>query len=451
MIDSIKLSRSGPLRGEVTPPPDKSISHRALIFASIASGRSIIRNLLRADDPLRTLGAVRALGIEVRDSGDAVEVYGEGLHGLKEPEDVIDCGNSGTTMRMLAGLLSGQPFFSVLTGDDSLRRRPMNRVIEPLGMMGATLYARAEGTLAPLAVKGGGLEGIDYRSPVASAQVKSAVILAALYASGETVLREPGKSRDHTERMLPAMGASVRVEGLNVRVEGGGELRPLEVTIPGDFSSAAFFMAAAAVVEGSEIMIRNVGINPTRTGLLGVMRRMGADVEVLNERDVSGEPVGDILCRYTGRLAAAEISPEEVPAMIDEFPVLCVLACRAEGTTTVRGAAELRVKESDRIAAMAAELRRMGAEVTEHPDGLEISGPVDLSGALLDAHDDHRVAMALSVAALAAEGETTVRGVSAVDISFPGFYERMLELTKRTMRAGPGGSADVRCGGKDRP
>ncbi|NOZ25533.1 MAG: 3-phosphoshikimate 1-carboxyvinyltransferase [Nitrospirae bacterium] len=428
-IDSIKLSRSGPLRGEVSPPPDKSISHRALMFASIAKGRSHIRSLLRADDPLRTLEAVRALGAEVRDSGEALEVYGRGLYGLKEPDDVIDCGNSGTTMRLLAGLLSGQPFFSVLTGDSSLRQRPMKRVIEPLGMMGAVLHARAGDTLAPVAVKGGGLEGIHYKSPVASAQVKSAVILAALYAAGETVLEEPRKSRDHTERMLPAIGADVRVEGLKVKISGGRELRPLDITIPGDFSSAAFFMVAAAIVEGSEILVRNVGMNPTRTGLLDIMKRMGADVEVVDERDVSGEPVGDVLCRYTDRLAATDISPEEVPAMIDEFPVFCVLACRAEGTTTVRGAAELRVKESDRIAAMTSELDKMGADVEEHPDGLEIRGPVNLRGATLEAHNDHRVAMALSVAALVAEGETTVQGVSAVDISFPGFYDRVLELT----------------------
>jgi len=429
MVDIIKLLRSGPLRGEVTPPPDKSISHRAVIFASIAKGRSVIRNLLRADDPLRTLDAVRSLGIDIRDCGESVEIYGGGLHGLKEPEDVIDCGNSGTTMRLLAGLLSAQPFFSVLTGDNSLRQRPMKRVIDPLVMMGAALHARAGDTLAPVAVKGGGLMGIHYKSPVASAQVKSAVILAALYAAGETVVEEPRKSRDHTERMLPAIGAGIRVDGLKVTVSGGNELRPFEITVPGDFSSAAFFMVAAAIVKGSEIMIRNVGINPTRRGLFDIMKRMGADIEIVGERDVSGETVGDILCRYTEGLSATEIKPEEVPAMIDEFPVFCVLACRAEGTTVIRGAGELRVKESDRIAAMASELRKMGVSVTEYPDGLDISGPVHLKGTTLEAYNDHRVAMALSVAALVAEGGTTVKGVSAVDISFPGFYDRIMDLT----------------------
>ncbi|NOY39305.1 MAG: 3-phosphoshikimate 1-carboxyvinyltransferase [Nitrospirae bacterium] len=429
MVDSIKLLRSGPLRGEVIPPPDKSISHRALIFASIAMGKSIIRNLLRADDPLSTLNAMRSLGIEIRDSGETVEVYGEGLYGLREPEDVIDCGNSGTTMRLLAGLLSGQPFFSVLTGDSSLRQRPMKRIIEPLRMMGAGLYARAGDTLAPIAVRGGGLKGIHYKSPVASAQVKSAVLLAALYAEGETVVEEPRKSRDHTERMLPAIGADLRVEGLRITVSGGNDLAPFEITVPGDFSSAAFFMVAAAIVRDSEIIIKNVGINPTRRGLFDIMKRMGADIEITDERDVSGETVGNIVCRYTEKLAATEITPEEVPSMIDEFPVFCVLACRAEGTTIIRGAGELRVKESDRIAAIASELSKMGVDVTEYPDGLEIRGPVNLRGTTLEAHNDHRVAMALSVAALVAEGSTTLQGVSAVDISFPGFYDRIMELT----------------------
>ncbi|HEC98735.1 MAG TPA: 3-phosphoshikimate 1-carboxyvinyltransferase [Nitrospirae bacterium] len=429
MVDSIKLLRSGPLRGEVIPPPDKSISHRALIFASIAKGKSIIRNLLRADDPLRTLDAMSSLGMEIRDSGETVEVYGKGLHGLREPEDVINCGNSGTTMRLLAGLLSGQPFFSVLTGDGSLRQRPMKRIIEPLRMMGAGLYGRTGDTLAPIAVKGGGLTGIHYKSPVASAQVKSAVLLAALYAEGETVVEEPRKSRDHTERMLPAIGAGLRVEGLRIIISGGNDLTPFEITVPGDFSSSAFFMVAAAIIKDSEIIIRNVGINPTRRGLFDIMKRMGADLEIIDRRIVSGEMVADILCRYAKRLVATEIVPEEVPAMIDEFPVFCVLASRADGTTTIRGAGELRVKESDRIAAMASELRKMGVNVTEYPDGLEISGPVDLRGTTLEAHNDHRVAMALSVAALVAEGCTTVQGVAAVDISFPGFYDRILELT----------------------
>ncbi len=429
MVDSIKLLRSGPLRGEVIPPPDKSISHRALIFASIAKGKSIIRNLLRADDPLRTLDAMSSLGMEIRDSGETVEVYGKGLHGLREPEDVINCGNSGTTMRLLAGLLSGQPFFSVLTGDGSLRQRPMKRIIEPLRMMGAGLYGRTGDTLAPIAVKGGGLTGIHYKSPVASAQVKSAVLLAALYAEGETVVEEPRKSRDHTERMLPAIGAGLRVEGLRIIISGGNDLTPFEITVPGDFSSSAFFMVAAAIIKDSEIIIRNVGINPTRRGLFDIMKRMGADLEIIDRRIVSGEMVADILCRYAKRLVATEIVPEEVPAMIDEFPVFCVLASRADGTTTIRGAGELRVKESDRIAAMASELRKMGVNVTEYPDGLEISGPVNLRGTTLEAHNDHRVAMALSVAALVAEGCTTVQGVAAVDISFPGFYDRILELT----------------------
>ncbi len=429
MVDTVELTASGPLRGEVTPPPDKSISHRALIFASIARGRSTIRNLLMADDPLRTLNAMRALGVKVDDAGEAVTVQGVGLYGLEEPEDVIDCGNSGTTMRLLAGLLSGQPFFSVLTGDGSLRRRPMKRVIAPLRLMGADIRGRAGDTLAPLAIRGGKLRGIHYKSPVASAQVKSAVLIAGLYAEGETVLEEPRKSRDHTERMLPVMGAGLRTEGLKVTLRGGHELTSFEMAVPGDFSSAAFFMVAAAIVEGSEVLIRKVGMNPTRTGLFDIMKRMGADLEILHEENVSGEKVADILCRYTGGLAATTVGPEEVPSMIDEFPVFCVLASQAEGTTSIRGAGELRLKESDRIAAMAFELRKMGVEITEYPDGLEIRGPAKLRGAPLEGHDDHRVAMALSVAALVAEGGTTLRGISAVDISFPGFYDQLRALT----------------------
>ncbi len=432
--DTIELPVSGPLRGEISSPPDKSISHRALIFAAISEGRSIIRNLLRADDPMSTLNALRSLGIEIEDNGEVIEVAGRGIHGFREPGDVIDCGNSGTTMRLLAGLLSGQSFFSVLTGDSSLRKRPMNRVVEPLRLMGATLYGRVQGikgeTLPPLAINGGLLRPVRYTSPVASAQVKSAIILAGLYAEGETVIEEPRRSRDHTERMLSACGAEIHVEGVRVSVIGGSELKPFEITVPGDFSSAAFFIVAATVVKGSEVLIRNVGINPTRTGLIDVMRRMGADVEIINEREVSGEPVADIVSRYTDELGAVELGPEEVPSMIDEFPVFAVLATQARGVTTIRGAGELRVKESDRISTMTTELRNMGVEIEEHPDGMSIYGPVKLRGAALEGYNDHRVAMALSVASLIAEGKSTLHGRSAVDISFPGFFDKLKALSK---------------------
>ncbi len=426
--DTITLTASGPLRGEVEPPPDKSISHRALIFASIVNGTSRIKNLLRAADPLSTMNAMRSLGIEIRDSGDEITVYGRGLHGLQEPEDIVDCGNSGTTMRLLTGLLSGQPFFSVLTGDSSLRRRPMKRVITPMHQMGAIIHARENDSLAPIAIKGGKLKGIEYTSAVSSAQVKSAILLAGLYAEGETSVLEPRKSRDHTERMLPALGAQLRIEGLKVTVKGGTELNAFEITVPGDFSSAAFFMVAGTIVKGSEILITNVGINPTRTGLLEIMKRMGADVQLIKQREVSGEPVADILARYSETLKAVEIGPDEVPAMIDEFPIFTILATQAEGTTVIRGAEELRVKESDRIATMAAELRKMSVQVEEFHDGLAIQGPVKLNGATLESHGDHRVAMALSVASLIAEGSTEIKGISSVEISFPGFYNQLKGL-----------------------
>ena len=354
---NIELRKSGPLKGEIIPPPDKSISHRSMIFASVADGVSRIRNLLRAADTISTMNAMRALGIDIDDKGEEIMVAGKGLYGLKEPEDVIDCGNSGTTMRLLTGLLSGHPFLSVLTGDDSLRKRPMSRVISPMKDMGAEIHARGGDSFAPIVITGGGLRGMDYTSPVASAQVKSAILLAGLYVEGETTVREPHKSRDHTERMLTAIGADLSVEGLRVTIRGGARLGPMDISVPGDFSSAAFFMAAASMVGGSEVLIRNVGVNPTRTGLIDIMKRMGAGLKILNERDVSGEPVADILCSYTGLLNAVETGPEEVPAMIDEFPILAVLATQAHGTTRIRGARELRVKESDRSEEHTSELQ----------------------------------------------------------------------------------------------
>jgi 3-phosphoshikimate 1-carboxyvinyltransferase len=331
-------------------------------------------------------------------------------------------------MRLLSGLLAGQPFFSVLTGDSSLRQRPMGRVILPLRMMGAHLVARKDDSLPPVAIKGGGLKGIEYISPHASAQVKSAVLLAGLYAEGKTSVIEPHKSRDHTERMLSSMGVEIKVEGLKVTLTPPEELAPVDITVPGDFSSAAFFIVAALIIPGSEVLVRNVGVNPTRTGLLDVLMRMGAEVEILNQREVSGEPVADILSKYTPDLRATEVKEEEIPKAIDEFPVLTVAATQAEGITIIRGASELRVKESDRIAAMVSELRKMGAEIEEYPDGVSIKGPVELKGAQLSSYGDHRIAMALSVAALLSDVPSTIDDSSSVEISFPGFYEILSRL-----------------------
>ncbi len=416
-----ELRKSGPLRGEVVPPPDKSISHRAVLIASLADGKSRVRNFLRAGDTLSTVNAMRSLGVDIDDSGNDVIVRGKGLNGLREPFAVIDCGNSGTTMRLLSGVLAGNPFFSVLTGDESLGRRPMSRVIVPLKMMGAEIRARDNDKFPPMAIRGGNLKAISYEMPVASAQVKSCILMGGLYAEGVTEVIEPGKTRDHTERMLPIFGVSVEVDGASIKVGGRSKPWGADVEVPGDFSSAAFLMGAAMLVKGSEISLRGVGLNPLRTGLLTVFRKMGADFGVENEREISGEPVGDVVCRYS-ELKGIDVGGNEIPSMVDEFPILCALAAKAEGVTNIRGAGELRVKESDRIAAMARGLRAMGSEVEEYPDGLSIKGSESLSGADIHSGGDHRIAMAFSVLALAAEGRTVIKDSEAVDVSFPGFY-----------------------------
>ena len=428
-MDKVDIGQVKVFKGEFSPPSDKSISHRAVILSSLAEGRSVVNNFLRAQDTESTVNAFRSLGIEILDEGSMLTIHGRGLRGLSEPQGVIDCGNSGTTIRLISGVLSGNPFFSVLTGDDSLRKRPMARVIKPLSLMGSQIMARADNRYPPLAIKGGNLNPLRYELPVASAQVKSSILLAGLYCDGETVITEPAKSRDHTERMLPAQGADLRVEGRTVLVRGGRELSPMEMAVPGDFSSAAFFIVAALLIPGSEIVARNVGINPTRTGLLEALSRMGAKVGIENVRQISGEPVADIYCVGGTGLKAIDLTEESIPSLIDEFPVLCVAAAYAEGFTTIHGAAELRVKESDRIKAMASELRKIGAEVEEYPDGIGIKGTGRFKGTEVESHGDHRIAMAMAVAALAAEGTTTIRGASAVGISFPTFFDILKRLS----------------------
>jgi 3-phosphoshikimate 1-carboxyvinyltransferase len=444
-LDRIDLSKAKSFKGKFSPTPDKSISHRAVIFSSLSKGKSIIRNFLRAEDTISTMNAMKMLGIEIQEnlipsfpplakggkggfSGELV-INGNDIYGLKEPYNVIDCGNSGTTIRMLSGVLLGNPFFSVLTGDESLRTRPMGRVITPLRQMGAGIMARGEDRYPPVAIKGGGINAIRYTMPVASAQVKSAILLAGLYADGETEIIEPVKSRDHTERMLPSFGAKINVDGLSVMIKGGMELKGTEVHVPGDFSSAAFFIIGALLIKDSDITIEGVGINPTRTGLISALKEMGADIEMYNIRNLSGEPVADIHCKGGAELKAINITKEKIPAIIDEFPILCLAATQAEGITTIRGAKELRVKESDRIKSMATELRKMGAEIEEFEDGLSIIGKRRLEGAVIESYRDHRVAMSLSIAALVADGTTTINGISTVNISFPGFFEILRKLT----------------------
>jgi 3-phosphoshikimate 1-carboxyvinyltransferase len=416
------------LAGELTPPGDKSLSHRAVMFAALAEGKTDITGFLPGEDTLNTAKAVRMLGITVEERGPGMlTVHGRGLDGLAEPAGVLDLGNSGTGMRLLAGLLAGQDFFSVLTGDQYLVKRPMGRVVEPLRRMGAVIDGRSGGKLAPLSVRGAGRNGrpIDHVSPVASAQVKSAILLCGLYAGGVTSVSEPHKSRDHTERMLRYFGIQVKEEGLRVIMAGRQTLRtPGILELPSDISSAAFFLVAASIVPGSDVLIRNVGVNPTRTGIIDILSSMGADIVLEKRREQAGEPVADLRVRYR-RLSAAQVSGDLVPRAIDELPVIAVAAAHAEGTTVIRDAAELRVKESDRIAAIAGELRKMGAQVRELPDGMEITGRERLAGAECESHGDHRIAMSLAVAGLAASGETTVKDTAWIETSFPGF-ERML-------------------------
>jgi len=435
-LNRLSIKYKGPLLGEITAPPDKSISHRAIMFSSLAEGQSIVRNFLQAEDPLRTLEAFRKMGIKIeyrtpnsepRHTYNEIIIHGKGLYGLNAPKDTIDCGNSGTTMRLLSGILSAQAFSTSLTGDASLSSRPMKRVINPLTEMGAVIES-ANG-FPPLRIRGGKLTPISYKSPVASAQVKSAIILAGLYCDGTTTVIEPGKSRDHTERMLKASGVDISVKDLDVSVRGVAALKPMEITVPGDLSSAAFFIVAGLIVPGSEIVIRNTGINPTRSGLIDVLNLMGADIKPENERLVSGEPVADLHVKHS-RLKGMNIGGDLILRAIDEFPILCVAAAKAEGTTKITGAGELRVKESDRIASMAAELRKMGVKIEELEDGLIIEGQEDLSPAAAVSYGDHRIAMSMLIAGLTAKGETTVDNTDCVNTSFPGFMEILESLNQ---------------------
>jgi 3-phosphoshikimate 1-carboxyvinyltransferase len=424
----LRIQPSSGLRGELTLPGDKSISHRSVLFAAIADGDTQISGFLAGEDTQNTAKSMQAMGIVIEGLGtERLVVHGKGLDGLSEPASVLDLGNSGTGMRLLAGLLAGQDFFSVLTGDQYLRKRPMARIVEPLQRMGARIDGRSGGTRAPLSIRGGGknLRAIEHASPVASAQVKSAVLLAGLYADGETTVNEPSKSRDHTERMFRFFGVEVSGQGTSVTVHGRQRLRAKgPLTIPSDISSAAFFMVAASIVPGSDLVIKNVGVNPTRTGIIDVLIAMGAGIELENQREQAGEPVADIRVRYR-KLHGVQIGGDMIPRTIDEIPILAVAASYAKGKTIIRDAAELRIKESDRIATIAVELRKMGSAVTELPDGMEIGGGDTLNGAICDSHGDHRIAMSVAVAGLAAKGDTVVRDTDWIDTSFPGF-ERLL-------------------------
>ena len=421
------IKPSGKLRGEITVPGDKSISHRSVMLGSIAKGDTRISGFLTGEDCLSTIDCFKKLGIDIEVNGTDVTVHGKGLKGLSAPAETLDVGNSGTTLRLMSGILSAQPFTTRLTGDSSIQKRPMGRVASPLGLMGAKITSENEKMTAPLTIEGQKLHGIDYTLPVASAQVKSALILAGLYADGETRITEPEATRDHTEIMLNYLGADIRKEGDTIVVRPAAELTGKDITVPGDISSAAYFIAAALISKDSEVLIKNVGVNPTRTGIITAFKAMGGNIELINERTVCGEPVADILVR-SSRLHGVVIKGAIIPKLIDEIPVIAAAACYASGETVIADAAELRVKESDRIKTMAAELGRMGATVIQTDDGMIILGGIPLHGAVCESYNDHRVAMSVAVAALGAKGETQIKDCGCVDISFPGYFDALMSL-----------------------
>lgn len=425
------MKRMGAFEGTVSVPGDKSISHRAVLLSSLARGESRIRGFLPAEDTRRTVAMMRALGVGIEERGPTeLRVAGAGMRGLSEPEDILDAGNSGTTIRIGAGLLAAQPFVSVVTGDPYLRKRPMGRIVAPLSAMGARITGRRNDTLPPLCIRGGPLRGIRYEMPVASAQVKSAILLAGLYAESPVTVVEPLPSRDHTERMLRAMGASVRQGDREVSVEPAESIDPLDMEVPGDISAAAFFLVLAAASPGSRLRIPSVGVNPGRTGIVEVLRRMGADLSLEAQREEGGEPVADLLVRGR-RLSAATVEAEEVPSLIDEIPALCAAAALSEGRTGIRGAGELRVKESDRIGAMVSALSRMGVSCGEYPDGLWVEGPARLrEGAVCDSRGDHRIAMAILTLSAAAGVPVRVSDTACIATSFPEFEERLRDLCR---------------------
>lgn len=428
-----RVSPSGPLRGTIRVPGDKSISHRAVMLGALAEGETTLRGFLESEDCLATLHAFQAMGATWEQQGENLVIQGRGGQGLIEPDQVIDMGNSGTGSRLLLGILAGQPFSATLTGDASLRNRPMGRVTQPLAQMGARFMGRDQDRKLPMTVRGGNLKAIEYVSPVASAQVKSAILLAGLYAEGTTAVREPALSRDHTERMLKTFGAVLEEEERRTAIAGGQSLKAVTIDVPGDLSSAAFFLAAAAVVPGSDLTIESVGVNSTRTGMLDVLREMGAEIQILHPRSYGAEPVADLRIRYQP-LRGVRISGETVVRMIDEFPIFAVVAAYAETPSIVEGAEELRVKESDRIRAIVEELGKMGAAMEERPDGFKVQGGGCLKGADTFSYGDHRIAMSLTVAGLAAKGDTTVRGTAPINTSFPGFFSLIKQLCLESVR-----------------
>ena len=415
------------LKGELTVPGDKSISHRAVMLGSLAEGTTEITHFLRGADCLSTIDCFRKMGVEIQEFPERILVHGKGLHGLHAPASILNCGNSGTTTRLLAGILAGQTFSSEITGDASIQKRPMERIIKPLLQLGASVKSLKNNGCVPLKIQGHPLKGIHYHSPVASAQVKSCILLAGLYSDDITSVTEPSLSRNHTELMLSYFGARVRAEGTTSSIAPGSSLYGASVKVPGDISSAAYFLVAALMVPGSEVLLRNVGINPTRNGILRVIRARVGEVKILNKIIVGGEPTADLLV-HSSHLHGTVIEGTLIPSLIDEIPILAVLATVAEGTTVIRNADELKVKESNRLNLIVDNLSRMGADIESTEDGMIIHGGRTLRGTVIDSHLDHRIAMSFAVASLIADGETEITNAECVNISYPAFYEDLFRL-----------------------
>ncbi|MBN2029897.1 3-phosphoshikimate 1-carboxyvinyltransferase [bacterium] len=414
------------LSGSITPPGDKSISHRALMMGAIGNGTTTIIHCSPGKDIKSTQNCLKQLGIIIESEGEKIHVHGRGMRGLFPPQQALDAGNSGTTMRLLSGILAAQPFESTITGDTSLSKRPMNRIVDPLRQMHAQIDPR-NGSYAPLHIHGGQLSSITYRTPVPSAQIKSAILLAGLYANGTTSVIEPSLSRDHTERMLPCFGIEVNRDCLEVSVEGPAQLQSADISVPGDISSAAFFIIAASLIGHSNLLLKNVGINPTRKGILDVLENMGGQISYQNKRESNNEPIADLLIK-SSKLYGVSIEGILIPKVIDEIPLIAIAATQAKGKTMVRDAKELRVKETDRITSVATNLKKMGVKIDVFDDGFALTGPQKLHGTVIDSYGDHRIAMSFAIAGLIAEGKTTIQNAECAEISYPGFFETLEKM-----------------------
>jgi 3-phosphoshikimate 1-carboxyvinyltransferase len=426
----VKLhSEMNGLSGEIVIPGDKSISHRSVMFGAIAHGVTTVTNFLPGDDCLSTISCFRKLGVEIVESDHEITIFGKGFSGLCEPKDVLDVGNSGTTIRLILGILAGRPFHTTLVGDDSIGRRPMTRVTNPLSTMGARIDGRNDGCYTPLSIRGGRLTSLQYKLPVASAQVKSALLLAGLQAEGVSQIIEPKASRDHTERMILHFGGEIKKEDQTLVVKGGQKLSAANVQVPGDISSAAFFLVAAAIVPNSEIVLKKIGLNPTRTGIIEVLTKMGAELEIIESQDSAFEPFGDIRIRASA-LKGTVIQGDLIPKLIDEIPIIALLATQAQGKTVIKDAEELKVKETNRIDTVVQELKVLGANIEATEDGMVINGPTPLSGGEVSSHGDHRIGMMLAIASLISEGEIWLHNPDAISVSYPDFFIHLNSIKK---------------------